>query len=191
MQAAIVPVQDLHALTAILQTSLTPAFLLVALGALLNLFTGRLSRIVDRSRDLQDKHPHVLGVERARLVKELQLLEKRMQGVGRSIMLAVLAAVFVCIVIALLFVMGLGGFKLAWLAVACFGLGLGCRAAAVRARGPAGDTRYPCPRRIFEIARSRGLSLRQNEARNCSIIAWVAGSFGSFASTRLLSRCRR
>ncbi len=118
------PVQDLHALTSVLQTSLTPAFLLVALGALLNLFTGRLSRIVDRARALQEKHPKTLGVDRAHLVGELRILEKRMQGVGRSIMFAVLAAIFVCFVIAILFLMGLGRFQMAWLAVTCFGLGL-------------------------------------------------------------------
>lgn len=118
------PVQDLHALTSILQTSLTPAFLLVALGALLNLFTGRLSRIVDRSRDLQDRHPKSLGVERAHIVRELRVLEKRMSGVGASIMLAVLAAVMVCIVIGMLFLMGLGRFPIAWIAVTAFGLGL-------------------------------------------------------------------
>ncbi len=119
-----IPVTDLHTLTSILQTSLTPAFLLVALGALLNLFTGRLSRIVDRARALQDKHPTTLGVERAHLVEELRLLERRMRGVGASIMLAVLAAVFVCLVIGMLFLMGLGRFNLAWLAVSFFGAGL-------------------------------------------------------------------
>lgn len=119
-----VPITDLQTLTSILQTSLTPAFLLVALGALLNLFTGRLSRIVDRARDLQDKHPETLGVQRAHLVEELRLLEKRMRGVGASIMLAVLAAVMVCLVIGMLFLMGLGRFSMAWLAVTFFGTGL-------------------------------------------------------------------
>lgn len=118
------PVQDLHTLTSILQTSLTPAFLLVALSGLLNLFTGRLSRIVDRARDLQDRHPNSRGIDRAHIVGELRLLERRMQGVGMSIMLAVIAAVMVCIVIGMLFLMGLGRFSMAWLAVSAFGLGL-------------------------------------------------------------------
>lgn len=116
--------QDLHTITSVLQTSLTPAFLLVALGALLNLFTGRLSRIVDRARDLQDRHPASKGIERAHLVSELRVLERRMQGVGASIMLAVLAAVLVCIVIGMLFLMGLGRFSMAWLVVTTFGTGL-------------------------------------------------------------------
>ena len=44
---------DLASVISVLQTALTPAFLLVAVGSLLNVLTGRLARIVDRSRDLQ------------------------------------------------------------------------------------------------------------------------------------------
>ncbi|MEY3833713.1 MAG: hypothetical protein RLZZ130_1191, partial [Pseudomonadota bacterium] len=47
---------DLAAVISVLQTALTPAFLLVAVGSLLNVLTGRLSRIVDRSRDLQRQY---------------------------------------------------------------------------------------------------------------------------------------
>jgi hypothetical protein len=52
---------DLAAVISVLQTALTPAFLLVAVGSLLNVLTGRLSRIVDRSRDLQRQYAQTDG----------------------------------------------------------------------------------------------------------------------------------
>ena len=45
MQAEFGP--DLSMVISVLQTALTPAFLLVAVGSLLNVLTGRLSRIVN------------------------------------------------------------------------------------------------------------------------------------------------
>lgn len=116
---------DLQAVISVLQTALTPAFLLVAVGSLLNILTGRLSRIVDRSRDLQRQHGATQGREHDRLVKELRILEKRMHVVGTSILWGVLAAVTVCIMIGLLFLMGLTSLSMAWIAVAVFILALG------------------------------------------------------------------
>ena len=111
---------ELKTVISVLQTALTPAFLLVAVGSLLNVLTGRLSRIVDRSRYLEEKHPTSDGEELVRIVMELRILQKRMFIVGRSILLSVLAAIAVCIMIALLFLMGLSDFSQAWLIVAVF-----------------------------------------------------------------------
>jgi MFS family permease len=111
---------ELRTVISVLQTALTPAFLLVAVGSLLNVLTGRLSRIIDRSRYLEDKHPGASGEELVRIVLELRILQKRMSIVGRSILLSVLAAVAVCIMIALLFLMGLTDFTQAWMIVAVF-----------------------------------------------------------------------
>lgn len=111
---------ELEAVIRVVQTALTPAFLLVAVGSLLNVLTGRLSRIVDRSRELEDRHAQVSGKQLVRLVLELRLLEKRMRIVGRSILLAVLAAVCVCLMIGLLFLMGLTDYSAAEMIVAVF-----------------------------------------------------------------------
>lgn len=111
---------ELEAVIRVVQTALTPAFLLVAVGSLLNVLTGRLSRIVDRSRDLEDRHAQASGQQLVRLVLELRLLEKRMRIVGRSILLAVLAAVCVCVMIGLLFLMGLTDYSAAEMIVAVF-----------------------------------------------------------------------
>lgn len=111
---------DLAAVISVLQTALTPAFLLVAVGSLLNVLTGRLSRIVDRSRDLQRQYAETQGDAHARVVTELRIIEKRMRVVGSSILFAVLSAITVCIMIGLLFLMGLSQFSAAWVAVAVF-----------------------------------------------------------------------
>ena len=98
---------DLAAVISVLQTALTPAFLLVAVGSLLNVLTGRLSRIVDRSRDLQRQYAETDGKAHQRVVTELRIIEKRMRVVGSSILCAVLSAISVCIMIVALFVLSL------------------------------------------------------------------------------------
>lgn len=122
---------DLDAVIAVLQTALTPAFLLVAVGSLLNILTGRLSRIVDRSRDLQDRHAGTKGREHDRLVSELRVTEKRMRVVGSSILLSVLSALTVCLMIGLLFLMGLSDFSMAWIVVAVFMMALALMAGSL------------------------------------------------------------
>lgn len=115
---------NLTVVISVLQTALTPAFLLVAVGSLLNVLTGRLSRIVDRSRDLQQLHGVTEGAAHQRVVSELRIIERRMQVVGSSILFAVLSAITVCIMIALLFLMGLTQFSAPWIAVSVFMLSL-------------------------------------------------------------------
>ena len=115
---------DLAAVISVLQTALTPAFLLVAVGSLLNVLTGRLARIVDRSRDLQRQYPNTEGTAHERVVRELRIIEKRMRVVGSSILFAVLSAISVCVMIVALFVLGLTNTHAAWVAVALFMLAL-------------------------------------------------------------------
>ena len=122
---------ELDVVIAVLQTALTPAFLLVAVGSLLNVLTGRLSRIVDRSRDLQRQHAETDGNAHERVVSELRIIERRMRVVGSSILLAVLSAITVCIMIGLLFLMGLTDFSAAWVAIAVFMLALALLAACL------------------------------------------------------------
>ncbi len=122
---------DLSVVISVLQTALTPAFLLVAVGSLLNVLTGRLSRIVDRSRDLQRQHAETEGDAHERVVAELRIIERRMRVVGSSILLAVLSAIAVCIMIGLLFLMGLSEFSGAGAAVAVFMVALALLSASL------------------------------------------------------------
>jgi ABC-type siderophore export system fused ATPase/permease subunit len=115
-----IQIDDLATLTSILQTALTPAFLLVAIGTLLNIFVLRLSRIVDRSRELQTQHPLTTGKEHDLVVDELRIVKKRMATVSLSILLSVLSIIAVCVIIGMLFLMGLAGLAMAKAIVATF-----------------------------------------------------------------------
>ncbi len=115
----------------VLQTALTPAFLLVALGSMLNLFTGRLTRIIDRARDRETLYDVTRGPEHERLVYELRLLERRMTVTGRAIWFGVAAAVVVCVMIAMLFLIGLAKVELSTAIAGTFLLALLLMASAL------------------------------------------------------------
>ncbi|MBH9536293.1 MULTISPECIES: DUF2721 domain-containing protein [Novosphingopyxis] len=115
----------------VLQTALTPAFLLVALGSMLNLFTGRLTRIIDRARDREALYDQTTGPEHERLVYELRMLERRMTVTGRAIWFGVAAAVVVCVMIGMLFLIGLADAELSVAIVATFLLALTLMATAL------------------------------------------------------------
>tara|TARA_R110000765_G_scaffold155106_1_gene258152 strand:+ start:209 stop:673 length:465 start_codon:yes stop_codon:yes gene_type:complete len=93
----------------VLQTAMAPAFLLVGIGAMLNLFAGRLARIIDRSRDLQALYRTTTGVDHDLVVAELGDLQVRLRVVNSAIFLSVVSAIIACILIGMLFIMGLTG----------------------------------------------------------------------------------
>jgi hypothetical protein len=87
-----------------IQLSLSPVFMLAGIGALLNVLAGRLSRVVDRARAVEQLHPRSTGPEHDRHVWELRLLNKRISVINAALVLAVSSAVMTCLVVALLFV---------------------------------------------------------------------------------------
>src|SRR5215217_378977 len=91
----------------IIQLAVAPVFLLAGVGAFLNVCAGRLSRIVDRSRDLEPLILASRGREHDRLIAEIRVLDKRMGLVSRAIFLSVLSALLTCAVVILLFTTGL------------------------------------------------------------------------------------
>lgn len=93
----------------VLQTAMAPAFLLVGVGAMLNIFTGRLARIIDRSRLLQEEFNQTVGEDHALVVNELRDLQLRIKTVNSAIYLSVMAAIVVCAMIGLLFALGISG----------------------------------------------------------------------------------
>ena len=46
-----------------IQSAIAPVFLLAGIGAILNVMVGRLARIVDRARTLEEIHPRSTGPE--------------------------------------------------------------------------------------------------------------------------------
>jgi hypothetical protein len=101
------------ALTQTIQIALGPVFLLVAVGGLLNVITGRLARVVDRSRDLMDRYSDTDGATHARLVNELRIVDRRMDIINWSIALCVACGIVVCLMVAMLFLAGSGQRELA------------------------------------------------------------------------------
>jgi hypothetical protein len=107
-----------------IQLSVAPVFLLVATGALLNVLTGRLARVVDRSRDLITRWGETEGREHDRLVAELRAVDRRMDIINNSIMAAVGCGITVCMLVALLFVQELMGLNLGMAVSAVFALAM-------------------------------------------------------------------
>lgn len=87
-----------------IQVAIAPVFLLAGIGALLNVITGRLARVVDRSRALEAMHPRSTGPEHDRHVWELRRIDRRVRIINNAITLATASGVAVCAVVALLFV---------------------------------------------------------------------------------------
>src|SRR4249920_1281139 len=96
-----------------IQISIAPVFLLAGIGAFLNVMVGRLARIVDRARQLEQLHPRSTGPEHERHVFELRLIDRRISVINMAIFLCVLAAVAICLVVALLFVAELTHLRIA------------------------------------------------------------------------------
>ncbi|MBB5710080.1 DUF2721 domain-containing protein [Sphingomonas xinjiangensis] len=90
-----------------IQTAIAPVFLLAGLGAILNVMVGRLARIVDRARKLEQLHPSSTGPEHDRHVWELRLINRRISVINTAIFLCVSSALATCLVVALMFVSGL------------------------------------------------------------------------------------
>lgn len=94
---------DVAEVAQIIQSALAPVFLLAGIGAFLNVCAGRLSRIVDRARQVEPQLLTSRGAEHDRYLRELRVLDRRMALVGWAIWLTVLAAVLICMVVVLLF----------------------------------------------------------------------------------------
>lgn len=87
----------------IIQLALAPVFLLAGIGAFLNVCVSRVSRIVERARDIEPQILGSRGAEHDRLQSELRILDRRMALVSRAISLSVISAVLTCAVVVLLF----------------------------------------------------------------------------------------
>ncbi len=87
----------------IVRIAVAPVFLLSGIASFVNVCTARLSRIVDRSREIEPKLLASRGGEHDRWLGELHVLDRRMSLVSWAISLSVLSAVLICAVVVLLF----------------------------------------------------------------------------------------
>ncbi|WP_411816678.1 DUF2721 domain-containing protein [Hyphococcus sp. DH-69] len=89
----------------IIQLAVAPVFLLAGIGALLNVVTHRLARVIDRARVLEARlGEQPSATEIGRIKDELAALDKRMLYAQRAIWLFSIAALLICVVVATLFI---------------------------------------------------------------------------------------
>jgi CBS domain containing-hemolysin-like protein len=89
----------------LIQVALTPIFLISAIGVTLNVLTSRLARIVDRARAMEDilrrpDHTH----DGRDLHGALDVLARRARYINAAITLITLSALFIALVVVMLFV---------------------------------------------------------------------------------------
>jgi hypothetical protein len=82
-----------------IQLAVAPVFLLTGIGAILNVITTRIARIVDRSRALTNSNTAKLPAQ----LEEMAMLRRRVLWVHWAVSLCTMSALFICIVIAALF----------------------------------------------------------------------------------------
>jgi len=94
---------SVNAVAEIVRLAVAPVFLLSGITAFINVCASRLSRIVDRSRQIEPRLLDSRGADHDRWLGELHVLDRRMSLVSWAISLAVLSAVLICTVVVLLF----------------------------------------------------------------------------------------
>lgn len=89
----------------LIQIALTPIFLISAIGITLNVLTNRLARIVDRARAIEDEVRESERTHDARdLHGTLRVLARRARYINSAITLITLSALFIALVVVMLFV---------------------------------------------------------------------------------------
>ncbi len=105
----------------IIQLSVAPVFLLAGIGAILNVVTARLGRVVDRARFLETVLIAATEeVKTNRIRTELDALDKRIIYAQRAIYFSSISALLVCFVVASLFISTLADINLGSLVAILF-----------------------------------------------------------------------
>jgi hypothetical protein len=116
------PDLSVNTVAEIVRLALAPVFLLSGIGAFLNVLASRLSRIVDRSRDIEPRLLASRGAEHDRWIGDLKVLDRRMSLISWATALSVTSAILTCLVVVLLFGANLVrtrlGTEIAWLFIA-------------------------------------------------------------------------
>jgi hypothetical protein len=82
--------------------ALTPAFLLSGIGAVLAVLSARLSRVVDRSHQIEDQIK--LGQDRTVHRQELKILDARCGTIHRSLFFCTISAFCICAVVSIIYI---------------------------------------------------------------------------------------
>lgn len=91
-------------ITRLIQLALAPIFMLTAVGTIINALMNRLSRAVDRRRQLEELLPAYEGDDQRKMLDEHAVMERRIRLTLWSTALAVTSGLFVCLLIGFAFV---------------------------------------------------------------------------------------
>jgi hypothetical protein len=118
----------------LIQIALTPIFLISAIGVTLNVFTSRLARIVDRARSMEkDVARADYKPEGRDLHAALDVMARRARLMNSAITLITLSALFIALVVVMLFVNAFLHWELAVFIACMFILSMLSLAAALTA----------------------------------------------------------
>jgi hypothetical protein len=95
-----------------IQLAVAPVFMLTAIGAMISALAGRLARIIDRGRVLEDRMdalPEESHADQIHVFAELARLRKRGRIVNAAMMLLTLSAVFIGATVMTLFLVETAG----------------------------------------------------------------------------------
>lgn len=96
-----------------IQLAVAPVFLLAGIAGMINVLAHRLARVVDRSRQLEAEPPDDNAKVRGLYFEELGILDRRMRVVNQALSCCTAGALFICVVVAILFIASLAKFAFA------------------------------------------------------------------------------
>ncbi|WP_052807961.1 DUF2721 domain-containing protein [Methyloterricola oryzae] len=109
----------------VIQLAVAPVFLLSGIGAMLNVFVNRLSRVVDRARALEAALPELSESARNGAELELQSLTRRASRVNWATFLSVASAILIALIVGVLFAGAVLALDTSILVVVLFVLAMG------------------------------------------------------------------
>lgn len=101
------------AISHLISLAIGPVFLLAGIGSILNVMAHRLGRVIDRARQLEGDFNQMAEGARPRIAAELRVLDRRMVVVQLAVGCCTASALFVCLLVAILFIAGLADFAYA------------------------------------------------------------------------------
>ncbi len=125
IETALAANSGIDSVSHLVQLAIAPVFLIAGIGALLNVITARLSRVIDRARVIERDHHDMTEPARSRALAELPTLDTRMILAHRAIYCCVASALSVCVVVALLFVAAFTQVEIGVVIAALFILAMG------------------------------------------------------------------
>jgi len=106
--------ENINNISQAIELALGPVFLLTGIAGMLNVMSGRLSRIIDRGRYLTERRTDT-SMHQEDIHNELKTLERRRNFTSMAITSCTVSALLVCLVIVTLFFEAMFNVPLDWI----------------------------------------------------------------------------